>query len=538
MAGQTWRYDDKPGGRGMFADPDDEEQDPTAMPSAAPLTFASDAGGSASASPPASAAPPAPATGLPSGEVMGIPNTTTPLTLTGTHHEETTSVKEARDTELEGQVAKATVGQATAAEKIGELKGQEKATVAGVKGAQAQDYAGLLKEQNAADAELKGKLAAYDKETERLRKEDAAIPITDGWSNKSTGDKLAAGVALLMNGLARGLTGNHGPDEVFNAIRENIDKDHAEQLRRHEERLKRITNLESGPLRDQAMREGERQMDALKRKQAFMDGKVAAFIEQAAARTGSETAVVEGKQLADKLRAEGAEKEAGLREHYIKKVTTGGESKQVNPSGAQAVPPDLTVQDLAGNVIGKGRSLAEAEKVREAQGKANQLLGALGDLKAHVLANGRTDLAGVTLPGMTTQRAERENMIKSINGQLSALYAAGVLSEAEFKRQSAGLNTSVLKGGDETAAGIDVIAKDVERAYNAHVRSKAILAPGANPTNREAARAAPVPASAAPSASAPSSADRDAAAKWLASPDGAKASASKRDRIKATYGLP
>jgi hypothetical protein len=506
-----WRFDPAKGGV-YDSSLDDEDKpdvpaisaDTSAMPDDSPTAFSVGSGGT-SAPPPAPSAPAAPTPAAAAGETFGIPNTTTPLTLTGdtSHTNVTRKVTTAQDALAQGAMANAAEEQVGSLRTQGELEAKQKLDEAGTHEQRKGVYEANNKLRSTAIQETEAQKSLLATKAATLQKVIDGTKITDGWSDERMGSRVPAVLGLILNGIGRGLSGNHGPDELFASLQERIARDHAEQIRKLDKLKAEVAHL-TGPAREQAEKELKLKLDNIEAQQIGQLARVSEEGNALAARTGSPLVIAKMGEKMGEVKAKAAEKQQDFLDKTRTEIQSGSahENKQVIPSASAAVPPDTTVLDLSGKPIGRGRSLIEAEKLRDQQGKANQLLTALEDLKTHVLEHGRTDIGGVIPLDTQAVRAERENKIKEINGQLSALYAEGVLSEAEFKRSSGGLNTGVLKNGEAAAAGIDSIINSVGHAYNAHARAKAVLAPGANPANRSEAPAAS-PAAPAPSRPAP-----------------------------------
>jgi hypothetical protein len=471
MAAPVWRYDPR---RGVYKD----EEDPLAMPEALPPVFEQGPAGGAPVSP-----------GVASSAAMaGVP-TLEPVTVTAESNRTERAIPTADEAPLAKREEDALTERGKVGEKQADVAAKQKDTEAETLEKQAKNEEDRGKAKFEAQKQTVQYMGNLRQRADELEAEGANQEkgILGGWQKASTGERIVAGLAVMLSAIGQGLSGDRGPNHALGIVMDNWKRDREEAkaaIRR--DYFDKAKSLR-GPALDQAKEELEIQLHGVDAKYDGLAKQITSTGAALAARTGRNDVKLKTEEMMaveqQKLAAEKLKREEALRA----KKSQEFEKKQVIPSaGSNALPPDPTVTDLAGNPIGRARTLIEAEKVRDSQGKANQLLSALDDLKSHVLEHGRTDVGGVIPLDTAAVRAERENKIKGINGQLSALYAAGVLSEAEYKRSSGGLNTSLLKGGDAAAAGIDAIAKDVESAYNAHVRAKSVLTPGANPVNRGA----------------------------------------------------
>jgi hypothetical protein len=232
---------------------------------------------------------------------------------------------------------------------------------------------------------------------------------------------------------------------------------------------------------------------------------------------------------AAKLRAESdmknAESVVKLRADFAARRAIEGGRRDVthtqNDAGGQKVAPDLTVTDLDNKPIGRARTLTEAEKIREFQGDANQLDGALKALQAHVQKYGRTTLESSEV------KAERDNLKGEAVGLMGKMRNQGTMDHSEYERNTGALDTGLLRGGDAAAAGIDVVRKSIAGKYEARARSAAIIEPGASPGDRQ-----PAAPAAKPAASPTRKTDIVKLNNWLqANP---KADPAKRAQVQAT----
>jgi hypothetical protein len=231
-----WRFDPAKGGV-YDSSLDDEDKpdvpaisaDTSAMPDDSPTAFSVGSGGT-SAPPPAPSAPAAPTPAAAAGETFGIPNTTTPLTLTGdtSHTNVTRKVTTAQDALAQGAMANAAEEQVGSLRTQGELEAKQKLDEAGTHEQRKGVYEANNKLRSTAIQETEAQKSLLATKAATLQKVIDGTKITDGWSDERMGSRVPAVLGLILNGIGRGLSGNHGPDELFASLQERIARDHAE----------------------------------------------------------------------------------------------------------------------------------------------------------------------------------------------------------------------------------------------------------------------------------------------------------------------
>jgi hypothetical protein len=452
------------------------------MPDATTPTFEAGAGGT-SAPPPAPAAPTAPAAG---GETFGIPNTTTPLTLTGdtSHTNVSRKVTTAQDAVVQGEIANAADAQKDSLRTQGELEAKRKLDEADTHTDKAGVYEANNKLRASAIAETEAQKAALAAKAAQLQKTVDTTKITDGWSDKTLGQKLLVSLALIVNGIGRGLSGNHGPDELFASIQEKIKHDHDEQIRKVDVMRKQIEHL-SGPAREAAEKELKTRLENIEAQQIGQLARVSETGNALAARTGSPLVVAQMGQKMAEVDATAADKKASFLDKTRTEIQSGSahESKQVQPAGG--AKKDLTVQSLDGKKdIGVAYGPEESVKVHEAAAAANGFLGALKRYRDHLEKYGRT------FDDDPAVQKERGMLRDLVVGQMTVPMKSGILNGSEAPRYTAMVDTPWRGGGAAAIKAVDALMTETQSGYAATAGGLARLAPGAEAVPKEM-RAAP-----------------------------------------------
>lgn len=91
---------------------------------------------------------------------------------------------------------------------------------------QARTYQAYLEDENHRQQDFQGRMQSYQQNADQLTKDitDAKIDPNRYWHNASTGQKISAGVAMLLGGLSQGLL-RGGPNQGSQAIQETINRD-------------------------------------------------------------------------------------------------------------------------------------------------------------------------------------------------------------------------------------------------------------------------------------------------------------------------
>jgi hypothetical protein len=364
-----WRFDPAKGGV-YDSSKDDEDKpdvpaiaaDTTAMPDAAPMTTAVGAGGVS----PAASAPttPPPATPAATGETFGIPNTTTPLTLTGdtSHTNVSRKVTTAQDAIAQGAIANAAEEQAGALRTQGELEAKQKLDEAGTHDKREDVYKVNNKLRETAIQETEAQKKALADKAAALQKTIDGTTITDGWSDKTLGHRLLVSLALIVNGIGRGLAGDHGPDQLFASVQEKIKHDHDEQVRKLDKMRADFIHL-TGPAREAAEKELKTRLENIDAVQIGQLNRVAEEGNALAARNGSPLVIAKmGEKMAE-VKAKAAEKQQDFLDKTRTEIQSGSahESKQVQPTGAAGGKPTDAEEKMALY----GRQMKDALKTME-----------------------------------------------------------------------------------------------------------------------------------------------------------------------------
>jgi hypothetical protein len=329
----AYRYDVSKGG--VYDDGEDDKPpiaaDTTAMPNAGPLalnqTQPGGAGGGGSSPPPA--------TPLGVAGMAAAAGAIQPFTLNKQHWGTSKPVVTAQDALAQGEAANAVDEKVGAIQNVAEVESKGKTEEAGLHGQKAATYATQTSDLEKAAKRREEKLAAYDTKAAEIQKEIDGTTITDGFSNKSLGEKILIGLSLVVNGLGRGLAREHGPDQLFASIMERAKQDHDDQIRRLDAKRKLIEHLK-GPAKEQAIKEWEADKDTISAKQIGANNQIGEQLNALAARTGSDQVIAKAGELAADAKAKGAEGHQAYLNSVRQKIETGGGRDEVIPSGAAA----------------------------------------------------------------------------------------------------------------------------------------------------------------------------------------------------------
>jgi hypothetical protein len=279
-----------------------------------------------------------------------------------------------------------------------------------------------LYDEQAKDLELQQ--IAYRKQTEKLDSEIAdlqkgiatqKIDPNRIWTNASTGNRVTAGISLLLGGLSQGLTGaksNPAMDVINNAIDRDIDAQKAE-LGKKQNLLS--LNLQKYGRLDQAFQATKMQIMAVTQAQ----------INQQAAKMGSKQALAAAQVASGQM-----DVQMGM----IKNQLAGESAKQARLTD----PNGLTAKDLIkldqetqarmvqlpnGNYYLTG-SPSDAQKVKEKQA----VYFPIRDLAREFYTEMER---GVTLP-MTARKAQAERLQQSMLLELKNLNELGALTKDDI----------------------------------------------------------------------------------------------------------
>lgn len=365
---------------------------------------------------------------------------------------------------------------------------------------------------------LQEKTTEFDAASEEAKKTE----LKGFWRDKTTGDRILAGLSVFFGALGAGLQGsnrNLALETIEKAIDRDIDLQKAMMAKKIETAARLGADVEK--LRDRAE-------VATAAARAAGRELTAAETRRRAAMAGTDSAQADGERAAAALEANALKIKQDFLESTRTRVVTEEQQNTTRANRAGALGGAAkqldAVLDLDGNVVGKPRSAIEGKKLREAQSAAVGIGESLGRLKDHVLTHGRTILPG-------DAKSERDSLISDATSYLTTMFNTGVLNAGEYERYKGQLNTSLLRGGDATAKGLDVMLTGLRSRYNAMLRGQAV-APDGKPI--EVGKAGPA---AAPARAAKPTAKQQAEIQtWLNSAD-AKKDPQKAARVREKLRL-
>lgn len=323
------------------------------------------------------------------------------------------------------------------------------------------------------------------------------------WADKSAAYRILSAFVTGLGDYAHIKAGGQGLSPASQVLEDEIAKDRQQKIAvfQNSEKFQKLAAQDVDKAKD-LMAEHLKDIDVM---QSAMVNKLTGAMAVYAARSKIPQAEAEADKASAVAAGKDAELKAKLGEHYSLAITKAGARQDTThtandmPGGAK-VPADLTVQTLDGKPR-QARSLIEAEKVRDAYGAATGIGGAIDKLRAHVLEHGRT------LPG-TDEAREREQYVSAVTDYLTTLKNTGVLNANEYTRYTKATDTTLLSGREATAKGLDVLKNSMGDHYTANLMAKSIALPGEGA--KPAAEPAPASPRAKPARARPSTADAKA----------------------------
>lgn len=335
-----------------------------------------------------------------------------------------------------------------------------------------QQAADLQKNENARLAELN----KLDQETATLQKDIATQKIDPSriWTNASTGNRVTAGISLLLGGLSQGLTGaksNPAMDVINNAIDRDIDAQKAE-LGKKQNLLS--LNLQKYGRLDQAFQATKMQIMAVTQAQ----------INQQAAKMGSKQALAAAQVATGQMDVQLAMLKNQLASAYAK-------DQMMNK------PEGLTAKDLMkldqetrsrmvqmpnGNYM-EAFNEKSADEVKKAQGKFIPIQDLAKQFYVE-MERGRVIPQGITPSAFQSMRQQRaEALEQSMTVELKNLFELGALTKDDMRLITPLVpEIGKIVNPEAQKAAVDFILERVNSRLNAVYSSNV---PGLNPSGRK-----------------------------------------------------
>lgn len=284
------------------------------------------------------------------------------------------------------------------------------------------------------DAEYARRDAIAQKDMQEARN----AKIQDFWADKTTGQKIAAGMAVLFGGLARTKlyaagnlnARNEGADFIAKAVEDDYKKqqDRIEQLRQNAER--------SGKNRDTYLEQIDRMEDRMNARFAVATKKLAADVTARLAKVLPDQAAVDGNKAKLALDAIAIDAEQKLEEGKRKKVsaTVNRSETLMDPGFAAATRPgmDVNIYGVDGKPIAQVKDPKAATKINEANAAFRQMTGLLKQLENSYDKNGKW------IAPWGDEKTVRESLQSQIDVAAKTLYDLGVV---------AGPDMGIIRGG-------------------------------------------------------------------------------------------
>lgn len=273
----------------------------------------------------------------------------------------------------------------------------------------AQNYAAQV---NQFQDQAKQKYAALNAENQALQDDIAATKIDPHrlWNSQSTGNKILAGIGVLLSGIGAGATGQE--NMAMKVINRAIDAD----IEAQKADLGKKQNLLTMNYRKYGDLQAAESATA-----AQLNSVVQAQIAAQAARSGSANAGLNSKiAIAQLQQQQQAKQQQTAIAQAQREIFNQGGGENLSPAVAEAVAPGQWVQTPAGIKFAKTKD--GAQKVTEAQTKAAAFLGSLEDMAMF------NKEVGTTVPGSansTRAEAKRQQMLL----QIKELEGAGALDK-------------------------------------------------------------------------------------------------------------
>jgi len=422
-----------------------------------------------------------------------------------------------------GEQKKAIASQAQAQAATGEIEAGGLEREAELRRNYEENRRKVREERAARMAELRGESQKKKEQMER-----------DGRPTSYWEDRGAA--ARVFSAFMVGINTAAGGDEAYKILSENMARDR--QLKLDKFAASKELHAASLEGEEAAKNAFEDKLKEIGDEEEVRARIVAKEIEAKAKRSGNAAMMAEAAKLRAKVDADAAEKIQKDEQFYAKKTVEGGGSsttsttENIGGAGGDAAKAaekatGLEVLDLSGKSYGQGRTMLEARKLRDSQAAATGLTGELRKLQGHLIEEGR---AG-NVPGSTAMQ-KRNAIITVATAYITRLFETGVLNKDEFIRYKEGLNTSVMVGGKQAAAGIDDVISGVQANFNAKLKVMAVAHPAAPAAaeKSQAPRGRAEPPPVRPRRDIETKADKIRA--WLKSPEGKKAPKWEVDRAK------
>ncbi len=303
--------------------------------------------------------------------------------------------------------------------------GMQDAAKAVQQGMAAQQAAAAATQKAADDyqAKMAEHQAAYDKRFAQLDQDTKAIEegVANStidphrmWNNASTGNKVLAGIGVLLSGIGSGMTGqqNMAMTVINKAIENDIDAQKAE--------LGKKQNLLSMNYRKYGDLQAAEAATANQ-----LHSVVQTQIAAQSAKMGSAQAMTNGKLMIAQIQAQKdqtAQKAAGAA--AAQDIFNQGGGKNLTPAVAEAVAPGQWVNTPAGIKIAKTKE--DAKTLSEATQAANNLMASLKDMATF------NEKTGTTLPGQVDNTVAK-GMRSDLLLQVKELAKLGVLSSQDVE---------------------------------------------------------------------------------------------------------
>lgn len=332
-------------------------------------------------------------------------------------------------------------------------------------------------DQGAADMQkAKG---IYDAENQRL----VAMGDPKGfWETRSTGQKVAAAIALAMGAIGGALTGRGG-NAAMDVINHAVETDYRLQMAKIQQQEKRVSAAKEGV--GMARQSAADAREQLELKQAARWNTLGAYAEQKAAEVGTQNAAATAAAIKNAAEEKRNEHLMKWYEGQRSKVTSTNTNVSGTGVAGAAQATQTAIFDLKGNPVGNALRPDEAEKIRAGQAATNSLLATIEDIKRF---NGGHNWA--TRKGPDAQK-QAEALTAAGAGYLTTMYQSGVLNQGEFDRYKSFLQPGMLQGSEGANKTLEIVRDGAERAYNNRVRSQGVKLPEAAPQQQGPAGGTP-----------------------------------------------